>query len=193
VGSAWRGRRPAPGRPTASRLTELLRDLLREDARVVVDLTDASFIDSTILNILLEAHSCAGDDGLRDRRTKRLPVTTRHRLGGAGRRDPGASRCGVGFGRGGDSYPRSRRPGLLAVAPDQGAQCLVPDRFGHDLELVICRIVRGVRCRRSQVVEIDVANSGLAHVKTSATASAGPVVIRSMNPQSVGQALGGGR
>jgi uncharacterized cupredoxin-like copper-binding protein len=36
------------------------------------------------------------------------------------------------------------------------------------------------------VVEIDVADSGLAFVKTSATASAGPVVIRSMNPQSTG-------
>lgn len=36
------------------------------------------------------------------------------------------------------------------------------------------------------VVEIDVADSGLAYVKTSATASAGPVVIRSMNPQSLG-------
>jgi uncharacterized cupredoxin-like copper-binding protein len=36
------------------------------------------------------------------------------------------------------------------------------------------------------VVEIDVAASGLAFVTTSATASAGPVVIRSMNPQSTG-------
>ena len=34
------------------------------------------------------------------------------------------------------------------------------------------------------VVEIDVASSGLAFVKTTATAQAGPVVIRSMNPQS---------
>src|SRR5437763_15165403 len=36
------------------------------------------------------------------------------------------------------------------------------------------------------VVEIDVADSGLAFVKTTATAQAGPVVIRSMNPQSIG-------
>jgi uncharacterized cupredoxin-like copper-binding protein len=36
------------------------------------------------------------------------------------------------------------------------------------------------------VVEIDVADSGLAFVKTSATAQAGPVVIRSKNPQSIG-------
>jgi uncharacterized cupredoxin-like copper-binding protein len=36
------------------------------------------------------------------------------------------------------------------------------------------------------VIEIDVADSGLAFVKTSATASAGPVVIHSMNPQSTG-------
>src|SRR4051812_8280930 len=36
------------------------------------------------------------------------------------------------------------------------------------------------------VVEIDVASSGLAFVKTSATASAGPVIIRSKNPQSTG-------
>jgi plastocyanin len=36
------------------------------------------------------------------------------------------------------------------------------------------------------VVEIDVADSGLAFVTTSATASAGPVVIRSENPQSIG-------
>ena len=36
------------------------------------------------------------------------------------------------------------------------------------------------------VVEIDVAGSGLAFVKTTATASAGPAVIRSMNPQSTG-------
>jgi len=37
-----------------------------------------------------------------------------------------------------------------------------------------------------RVVEIDVASSGLAFVKTSATASAGPVIIRSKNPQSTG-------
>jgi plastocyanin len=37
------------------------------------------------------------------------------------------------------------------------------------------------------VVEIDVADSGLAFVKMSATAPAGPVVIRSMNPQSIGR------
>lgn len=36
------------------------------------------------------------------------------------------------------------------------------------------------------VVEIDVADSGLAFTKTSATASAGPVAIRSKNPQSTG-------
>lgn len=36
------------------------------------------------------------------------------------------------------------------------------------------------------VVEIDVADSGLAYVKSTATASAGPVVIRSKNPQSLG-------
>jgi uncharacterized cupredoxin-like copper-binding protein len=39
---------------------------------------------------------------------------------------------------------------------------------------------------QGHVVEIDVADSGLAFVKTSASASAGPVVIRSMNPQSTG-------
>ena len=42
------------------------------------------------------------------------------------------------------------------------------------------------------VVEIDVADSGLAYVKTSATASAGPVVIRSMNPQSLGHDMKAG-
>lgn len=36
------------------------------------------------------------------------------------------------------------------------------------------------------VVQIDVAGSGLAFVKTTATTSAGPAVIRSMNPQSTG-------
>src|SRR5436190_19632988 len=36
------------------------------------------------------------------------------------------------------------------------------------------------------VVEIDVASSGLSFVKSTATASAGPVVIRSKNPQSLG-------
>ena len=36
------------------------------------------------------------------------------------------------------------------------------------------------------VVEIDVATSGLSFVKSTATASAGPVVIRSKNPQSLG-------
>ena len=36
------------------------------------------------------------------------------------------------------------------------------------------------------VVEIDVAASGLSFVKSTATASAGPVVIRSKNPQSLG-------
>jgi plastocyanin len=36
------------------------------------------------------------------------------------------------------------------------------------------------------VVEIDVAASGLSFVKSTATASAGPVVIRSKNPQSTG-------
>jgi plastocyanin len=36
------------------------------------------------------------------------------------------------------------------------------------------------------VVEIDVAASGREFVKTSASASAGPAVIRSMNPQSTG-------
>jgi plastocyanin len=36
------------------------------------------------------------------------------------------------------------------------------------------------------VVEIDVASSGFAYTETTATASAGPVVIRSMNPQSLG-------
>jgi hypothetical protein len=35
------------------------------------------------------------------------------------------------------------------------------------------------------VVEIDVAASGFAYVKPTATASAGPVVIGSKNPQSV--------
>jgi plastocyanin len=36
------------------------------------------------------------------------------------------------------------------------------------------------------VVEIDVADSGLQFVSSTATASAGPVVIRSKNPQSLG-------
>jgi len=36
------------------------------------------------------------------------------------------------------------------------------------------------------VVEIDVAASGLSFVKSTASASAGPVVIRSKNPQSLG-------
>lgn len=36
------------------------------------------------------------------------------------------------------------------------------------------------------VVEIDVAASGPGFVKSTATASAGPVVIRSKNPQSTG-------
>jgi plastocyanin len=36
------------------------------------------------------------------------------------------------------------------------------------------------------VVEIDVAASGLSFVKSAASASAGPVVIRSKNPQSLG-------
>jgi plastocyanin len=36
------------------------------------------------------------------------------------------------------------------------------------------------------VVEIDVAASGLKFVKSTATASAGPIVIRSKNPQSLG-------
>jgi plastocyanin len=38
----------------------------------------------------------------------------------------------------------------------------------------------------SHVVEIDVAQSGFRYVKSTATAQSGPVVIRSMNPQSVG-------
>ncbi len=38
----------------------------------------------------------------------------------------------------------------------------------------------------AEVVEIDVASSGLAYDKTSATATAGPVEIKSMNPQSIG-------
>jgi plastocyanin len=38
----------------------------------------------------------------------------------------------------------------------------------------------------SHVVEIDVAQSGFQYVKSTATAPSGPVVIRSMNPQSVG-------
>ena len=37
-----------------------------------------------------------------------------------------------------------------------------------------------------QVVEIDVAGSGLAYDTTAATATAGHVVIKSMNPQSTG-------
>jgi plastocyanin len=37
-----------------------------------------------------------------------------------------------------------------------------------------------------QVVEIDVAPSGLAFAETTATATAGHVVIKSMNPQSTG-------
>jgi uncharacterized cupredoxin-like copper-binding protein len=37
----------------------------------------------------------------------------------------------------------------------------------------------------AQVVEIDVAASGLAYTKTSATAKAGTVTLRSMNPQSI--------
>jgi plastocyanin len=36
-----------------------------------------------------------------------------------------------------------------------------------------------------RVVEIDVASSGFQFTKSSATAQAGPVVLRSMNPQSV--------
>jgi plastocyanin len=36
------------------------------------------------------------------------------------------------------------------------------------------------------VVEIDVAASGLSFVKSTASASAGPVIIRSKNPQSLG-------
>jgi plastocyanin len=38
----------------------------------------------------------------------------------------------------------------------------------------------------SHVVEIDVAQSGFRYVKSTATVESGPVVIRSMNPQSVG-------
>ena len=38
----------------------------------------------------------------------------------------------------------------------------------------------------SHVVQIDVAPSGFAYVKSSATVQSGPVVIRSMNPQSIG-------
>jgi plastocyanin len=38
----------------------------------------------------------------------------------------------------------------------------------------------------SHVVEIDVAPSGFQYVKSTATVQSGPVVIRSMNPQSVG-------
>jgi len=49
---------------TAPRVTEVLHDLLAEDTRIIVDLTSASFIDSTILKILLEAHSFAGDEDL---------------------------------------------------------------------------------------------------------------------------------
>jgi len=37
----------------------------------------------------------------------------------------------------------------------------------------------------AQVVEIDVAQSGFAFTKTTATASAGTVELKSMNPQSV--------
>jgi plastocyanin len=37
-----------------------------------------------------------------------------------------------------------------------------------------------------QVVEIDVADSGLAYQQSTATATAGHVVIKSMNPQSTG-------
>ena len=37
-----------------------------------------------------------------------------------------------------------------------------------------------------QVVEIDVASSGFAFTETTATATAGHVVIKSMNPQGVG-------
>ena len=37
-----------------------------------------------------------------------------------------------------------------------------------------------------QVVEIDVAASGFAYAETTATATAGHVVIKSMNPQSTG-------
>ena len=37
-----------------------------------------------------------------------------------------------------------------------------------------------------QVVEIDVASSGFAYTETTATATAGHVVIKSMNPQSTG-------
>ena len=37
-----------------------------------------------------------------------------------------------------------------------------------------------------QVVEIDVASSGFAFTKSTATATAGHVVIKSMNPQSTG-------
>lgn len=37
-----------------------------------------------------------------------------------------------------------------------------------------------------QVVEIDVASSGFAYAETTATATAGHVVIKSMNPQSTG-------
>jgi plastocyanin len=39
---------------------------------------------------------------------------------------------------------------------------------------------------QGRVVEIDVSSSGFSFVKTSATAQAGPVVLRSKNPQSVG-------
>jgi plastocyanin len=38
----------------------------------------------------------------------------------------------------------------------------------------------------SHVVQINVAPSGFEYVKSSATVQSGPVVIRSMNPQSVG-------
>lgn len=38
----------------------------------------------------------------------------------------------------------------------------------------------------SHIVQINVAPSGFRYVKSSATVQSGPVVIRSMNPQSVG-------
>jgi plastocyanin len=38
----------------------------------------------------------------------------------------------------------------------------------------------------AHVIEIDVSPSGFSYVKSSVTAKAGPVVIHSMNPQSVG-------
>jgi uncharacterized cupredoxin-like copper-binding protein len=42
------------------------------------------------------------------------------------------------------------------------------------------------RASGGQVVEIDVASSGFAYAETTATAAAGHVVIKSMNPQSTG-------